>query len=394
MFSILLALLIGVCIGIVCGLIPGLHPNTTIPIILGLSFFFDAISASVILISAGVINSFVNYIPSILLGAPESENALSVLPGHRMFLQGRGYEAIKLTVIGGLMSVFFIILSLPAFFFVIPKLYEITRPNIHYLLVFIASYMILTENKKGFALFVFLISGVLGYVSLSYSDKMIFPLLSGLFGLPVLFMSFRKETKLPETFTFETERINRKDVLFSVTTGTFAGILAGMLPGLGSTQATVLSREMIRSDNRGFLISIGSINTVDIIYSLFALWLIGNPRSGIAVAVGNLVSMDFAILMLFISVVVFSAGIGAILTLKISKRFIFFIRKIRYRSLSAVVFFSVLFLVAIFSGFAGLLVALTGLSIGMIPEMTGVKRTNNMGCLMLPTVLFFSALSL
>ncbi len=389
MFSILLALLVGVCIGIACGLIPGLHPNTTIPLILSLSFLFRPLEAAVILVTAGVVNSFVNYIPSILLGAPESENSLSVLPGHRMFLKGRGYEAIKLTVIGGLTGVFFVMATLPLLFFIIPPIYELARPNIQYLLVFVASYMLITENKRLYALAVFLLSGILGYIALSYSDIMIFPLLSGLFGLPVLVSSFRKECKFPEAVTFETDAIKGRDVAAPVAAGTLAGILAGLLPGIGSTQATILVREAIPSDNKNFLISIGSVNTVDVIYSLFALWIIGNPRSGIAVAVGNLINIGFNEFLLLISAVIASAGIGAYFTMKISRTVIFLLKKVKYRNLSFAVFMLILGLIAAFSGALGLFVGLVALSIGLIPELTGIKRTHAMGCLMIPTILFF-----
>ena len=71
MFELFLALLIGIIFGVVAGLLPGLHPNNTIPIILGMSFLFGPLPTAVILVTSGVINSFVNFIPSILLGAPE-----------------------------------------------------------------------------------------------------------------------------------------------------------------------------------------------------------------------------------------------------------------------------------------------------------------------------------
>ena len=86
MLELLLALAFGIAVGTVCGLLPGLHPNNAIPIILGLSFLFPPLSAAIILISAGIVNSFVAFIPSILIGAPEGDNALSALPGHRLLM--------------------------------------------------------------------------------------------------------------------------------------------------------------------------------------------------------------------------------------------------------------------------------------------------------------------
>jgi putative membrane protein len=37
------------------------------------------------------------------LGAPDESKALNVLPGHRMLMEGKGFEAVKLNVIGSLL---------------------------------------------------------------------------------------------------------------------------------------------------------------------------------------------------------------------------------------------------------------------------------------------------
>ena len=111
MFELFAALFLGMAVGVITGLLPGLHPNTLIPFFLALPFTLDPVSAVVMLVSAGVTNTFVNFIPSILIGAPEADSVMSVLPGHRLLLEGRGYEAIKLSVIGGLGATLFAILS-------------------------------------------------------------------------------------------------------------------------------------------------------------------------------------------------------------------------------------------------------------------------------------------
>ena len=147
MLELIFAFTIGTALGVLAGLIPGLHQNNFIPIILGASFLFEPMSAAIILISAAVVNSFVNYIPSILLGAPEDSSALSVLPGHRLLLQGRGYEAIRLTVIGNFLGAVFAVASLPLFTIIVPELYDIVRPNLFWILSFVVVYMIFSEKS-------------------------------------------------------------------------------------------------------------------------------------------------------------------------------------------------------------------------------------------------------
>ncbi len=396
MLELLLALLFGIALGTVCGLLPGLHPNNTIPIILGLSFLFPPLSAAIVLISAGIVNSFVAFIPSILIGATEGENALSVLPGHRLLMQGRGYEALKLTVVGGFASVLFAIITLPVFVFAIPKIYSFIMPNIHILLIFVVSYMIFSEKGKGkiYALAVFALSGMLGYAVLDMmhsESEILFPLLAGLFGLPLLLLSIKNRTVLPETISFESETIRKRTVIKPAIIGSLAGVIAGLLPGIGSSQATVLAQAGNRND-RNFLMAIAGVNVIDIMYSILALWLIGNPRSGIAVAVRGLVKIDMNMVLLFLPVILASAAAGAFLTLKLSRTAVFALRRINYRKLCFYVFIFVCVLVFAFTGFFGLAVAGIALSIGLIPNLTNIRRSHAMGCLILPTILYFAGL--
>lgn len=391
MLELLLALAFGIGLGVICGLVPGLHPNNTIPIILGLSFLFPPLSAAIVLISAGIVNSFVAFIPSILIGAPEGDNALSALPGHRLLMQGRGYEALKLTVVGGFTSVLFATFTLPVFVLVLPSLYNFLRPNIHYLLIFVVAYMIFSEKGKGkiFAAVVFFLSGILGYLVLdviNVGSESLFPLLSGLFGLPMLLLAVKSKTRLPETFSFESEstKVRWKPAI----TGCLAGVIAGLLPGIGSSQSTVLAQAGNR-DERTFLMAIAGVNVVDIMYSILALWIIGNPRSGIAVAVGTLVNIDLNTVLVFLSVILTAAGAGAFLTLALSRSAVFAIRKIDYQRLCLYTFAFVCILVFAFTGLFGLAVAGVALSIGLIPNLVSIRKSHAMGCLILPTILFF-----
>ncbi len=398
MLELFLALAFGAALGAICGLLPGLHPNNTIPIVLGMSFLFPPMSAAVVLISAGVVNSFVAFIPSILIGAPESGSELSVLPGHRLLLQGKGYEALQLTVIGGLASALFAMASLPAFALAVPKTYSFIRPNVQYLLIFVVIYMVLSEKTwkgKFFAAAVFALSGIFGWLALDKiqaGNEILFPLLSGLFGLPMLLLSVKNRVTMPESFSFETEEIRKRKILKPALVGSVAGVVAGMLPGIGSSQATVLAQAGER-DEKSFLMSMAGVSVVDVIYSLLALWLIGNARSGIASAVGTLVSIDFNAVLVFLSVILASAGIGAFLTLKLSRSAIFALRRVNYRKLCAYVFAFVFILIFAFTGFFGLAVAGLALSIGLVPNLTNIRRSHAMGCLILPAILFFMGLA-
>ena len=64
----------------------------------------------VFIAALAITHTFVDFIPSIFLGCPDTDTELSVLPGHEMLKKGEGYEAIMRTAYGGLISIFLLII--------------------------------------------------------------------------------------------------------------------------------------------------------------------------------------------------------------------------------------------------------------------------------------------
>ena len=123
MIDIMLLAVMGVGAGTVTGLIPGVHPNTLAVFLLGASSGMAAVfslqGVMVFLVTMAISHSFLSFIPSVFIGAPEGATALSVLPGHRLLLEGSGYEAVYLTVIGGLGVIVLSVLLLPVLMLVL-----------------------------------------------------------------------------------------------------------------------------------------------------------------------------------------------------------------------------------------------------------------------------------
>lgn len=146
MLEVLAYALAGVALGVVTGLIPGLHVNNLTPFLVMLAAGASTGMAALI-VAMSITNVFINYIPSTFLGAPEEGTELSVLPAHRLLLEGRGYQAIKLTAIGCLGGVIIsAVLALPFMVAVTPA-YELIRPQMHWLLVAIVIAMIALERS-------------------------------------------------------------------------------------------------------------------------------------------------------------------------------------------------------------------------------------------------------
>lgn len=397
MLELVLAFFLGVGIGVVAGLLPGIHPNNTIPLVLALASFFQPLAASIVLVTAGIVNSFIAFIPSIFLGAPDDAEAMGVLPGHRMLLQGRGMEAIRLTVFGGLGTIIIGIAVLPLVWLIIPPIYIFIRPNTHWLLITTVAYLLFCElsaRKMAYAMLIFSVAGILGYVALDYfviQDGML-PLLSGLFGVPTLIVALSEKPNLPET-AGETGGEKLSKHLPGVFTGIVAGLLAGLLPGIGSSQSAMLVQGKDTDDGGcRFLVALGGISAADVIYSLFALWLIGNPRSGIAVAVGQLMNVGLNEILIFCVVGLAAAAVGAFLTLRLAHRTLRWLRRVDYRKLCAWVLFGIVSIVALLSGVAGLCVLAAATAIGLLTTKLGVRRSWAMGCLIVPTIMFFAGL--
>ncbi|MFP4045826.1 MAG: tripartite tricarboxylate transporter permease [Candidatus Aenigmatarchaeota archaeon] len=391
MFDVLLFTLLGVAIGTVAGLIPGLHPNLMATLFTGY-LFFPPLQTSVLLVSAGVTNTFVNFIPAVYLGAPSSSTALSVLPGHKMLLEGRGREAIRLTVVGGLFSIVLISLLTPVLFSVVPKIYPLLENYIHYLLIAIVGYMFYQDRDLN-AVLIFILAGTLGYIVLTMNfigtPYDLFPLLAGLFGVSTLLHSLQKETRIPEEDR-SLEHVGRRTALFGGLIGSVAGMIVGLLPGVGSAQATYVARELSGRDNiREFMISIGGVNTANIVLSLVAIYLIGKGRSGIAVAVSKIVEVTFETVVLFIPVIIFSAGMAAAVTVFLSRHSLKLFRKIDYHDLSTVVIFFLGLAALFLTGIRGLIVMAVAASVGFTCIVSGTRRSYLMASIIVPIIIFF-----
>lgn len=397
----IIAMLVGIPLGILTGLVPGLHVNTLVAIILPFypllpfsNYFVIALFASLL-----VTHIFVSFIPSVFLGAPDPETSLSVLPGHKLLLSGRGREAIKLTVVGALgalVTSFVLIFFLSGFFV---AAYGSSRGYMQYILSVVVAYMLLRERKKLLhAVLVFLLSGALGFIVLESNmlpeQHALFPVLSGLFGISTLLLSINRKEKIPEQIS-NGIGISKSDIAKSVAIGSLAGMVVGLLPGIGATQATIISQQIFSLFGaEKFLVAMAGINAADSVFSLGSLYLVGNPRSGVSVAVekvfGKIGFYDFLFLLGIIASV---AGASAIATLQIAGRVSRIMKKIDYPVVSKIVIAFVVFSVYSFTGLAGVLVLATSASIGILASYMGVNRSHCMGVLLLPTILFFAGLT-
>jgi len=401
MLDVLAYTILGIGLGVFTGLVPGIHVNNLMPLFaaLALSSSFSSVCLAAAIVSMSLVNTFISYIPSTFLGAPEEGTELSVLPAHRLLLEGHGYDAVRLTAFGCLTSLMLsAVLIWPLLLLIIPA-YSIIQTQMHWLLIGILVTMIVLERSKIgilWAAMIFFLSGFLGLLALDTSlctgDVALMPLLSGLFGISVLLPSVFSKSGLPKQ-KIKDEPLELRPNVRPLCAGTAAGILTGVIPGVGPSQGTVLAQLAARSKGaREFLVSVSGVNTSKALISFVALFAIGRARSGAAVAVGQIMEVGLRELIFLIGVALFAGGIAAMIQLHLGKLAAKHMGKMPYRAICSAVIVTIIGMTVWYAGLVGLPILGTATAIGLLPAIARVKRTFCMGVIMLPCILYFAGL--
>jgi len=394
----LIPCILGTIVGILVGLIPGSHVNNFLPILLSLSYL-DPYFLALFIVSFSVSQIIISYVPSIFLGAPNEDTALSILPGHRMLIDGKGIEAVKIMMFSSVISVIITVLVVFVFFEGFKTLYYVSRPYVWTLIILVILFMVMVEKtfkKVVYSISIILLSGTFGIFSLNFplvpQTRVMFPILSGMFGLSTILISIGENTKIPKQKKLQKISMSNLEFIKSTIIGSIFGIIVGFLPAIGVSQAAIISQTISRSmDPRSFLASIGSINLSNEIFSIFSLYLFGNPRSGSSVAIQRLLNeLEPNMIMEFLGGIILSVGIAVPIGVLISKKFLRLIEKIDYKKLNFFVFTYLLISIVLFSGIYGMLIGLIGMGIGILSARLGVKRSDCMGVLLIPSLLFFT----
>lgn len=441
-FLILLFCFLGVLTGILTGILPGLHVNnialiflsltTTILAVLhplinyGLTTDFILVLIALYIISVSISHTFHDTIPSTFLGAPDEDTALSVLPAHTLLLEGKGYEAVAISAMGSFGAILFcFVLLLPVRFIIgAPlQLYSVLQGIMLYILLAITILMIATEKgkidditDKGifpsvvgmlFATFLFILSGIFGIIALDlpvqspigFDSPVLFPALSGLFGLPTLITSLATKPKIPKQH-LDAPRLSpseKRASLLSITTGSTAGILVSIIPGITSAVGTILAMNVRgESDKRQTIVTLSAVNTACAFFVVVVLYIILRSRSGATLAVMQLISiqvwdqllMPVNLIYLLIALL-FGGTLSYFLTLKVGKLFARSFSQVPYQPLVTATISLIVILVFLFTGFTGLFILLVATFIGLIPVQWGVRRSHCMGILLVPIILYF-----
>ncbi|MDI9395212.1 MAG: tripartite tricarboxylate transporter permease [Euryarchaeota archaeon] len=453
---ILFSVFAGYLLGIVSGLLPGIHTNNFALALVAFSPFLAEkgvapLYISLIILSSAISQTFHDIIPSVFLGAPDGDMALAVLPGHRLLLEGSGAEAVRLSALGSAGSVVASMLFVLPFSLFFGAVYPYMQNYMAWILITIAFITLASEKNaevkgqwslakykyKAMALFMFLITGILGLFSFSKEEllnpiitfgeaSMLLPLLSGLFGASQLVISFLTSSEIPSESVSKFE-LSRKRILRGIFTGSAAGSLLAWLPGLSSAIAALLVGIFVRSDfdrrpikketsepvlgerksslfsessadhqtlesSKEFIVSNSGVNTSNTIFGLVALFVIGKTRSGATVAINEIMgieSLDFQVILLFFTSILLTALFSYFSTIWIGNNAHHILQKLEYTKLCTVVLIGLALMVFLFTGLFGLFIFIISTPIGMLPSFMNIRKSHAMGVILLPVILYF-----
>ena len=400
MLSLLLGTLAGVILGTLSGLIPGLHTHTFAAAIsaasVPLALVFGADGICCLLISCMIVHTFLDAVPSTFIGVPDADTVLSVLPAHQLYLSGKGEEAVRLSALGSLWGFVYAIPLFAAFYFVLPMFQTEIDWAIGLVILTAAGLLIVFSKTPFWALLMFLVSGLLGVFSMRFSyfsfgvfgaGEVLLPLLTGLFGIPVLLHALRANPAYAEQ-SFSGIFVSKKETAVNTIKGTFAGAIVGWLPGFSSGTANALLAFHRSGDYelnpRGYLLSTSAANTANAVLGLAALYAVGRMRSGALAAVAEFPLPNIFMLLAAAGASAAAAYMLTVLFSKTGK----YIAKVNQKMLSASVLTFLIILTAVFCGPFGLMILILSTAVGWIPAKLGIPRLYCMGAIMLPVMLF------
>ena len=443
---VILSCIIGTSLGVFTGLTPGVHVNTVAVVLLslsplmvrGLGSFGLSEDLTLLLVASAIVatsmaHTFLDFIPSTFLGAPEAETALSVLPAHGMLLEGQGYKAVYISAVGSFGAVVVgFLLMIPYKLLVDPPIngYAFLKQFMVWILLAVVFLMVVSDTSKVpyvrrrdgngrltlengrfsptlgvlCAVFLFTLSGLLGLAVLDLEvpspfglpSSVLFPTLSGLFGTSTLLESIRGGASIPHQ-RIEDPRIDVGDAVSSTTTGGIAGSIVGFLPGMSGGVATVVAMIFKKDPKPSYVIlTLSAINTANSFFVLCALFLILRPRSGAAIVVNELITVEAwdsvlppLDLTLFLISSLLGSCFGFFLTIFLGGKLANVMPKLPYSKMAWSIIIFVTLMVIATTGLLGLLILAVSTAIGMIAPLIGIRRSHAMGVLLLPVVIMF-----
>jgi putative membrane protein len=356
---------------------------------------------SACIVSASVVHSFVSYVPSVFTGVPDQDNVMSMLPGHRLLLDGKGMAAVRASAIGsviGAMSA--VAAAIPLQYLMMNGLGEYLGSITSAVLIIAVIAVVLSERTPrdwGYASLLIAISGIMGCIcmfmpvpfhGLVFDGDLLLPLLTGLFGVPVLITAPRNN-EIP----VQTDNEQYPVTISSGLKGVLTGSIVGWFPGITATAGAAFTRMFVKEDRpERFIALVSSIGTAAAVFALITLSVSGKGRTGTMIVVreilnGSMIGVANWIFVLMLLSVAAASVIGYIATIRSGMWMAGFISKVNVRKMNMAILAVIAVLVLLTTGAWGMAILAISAIIGMIPLSAGTSRVHLSGCLLIPVIL-------
>jgi putative membrane protein len=425
LFTITLgATLVGTLTGGICSLMPSLHIYNVAGIALLLwTFLGDKMPFAAIgpfFISMIVAFSFLNAIPMTYFGAPDESATVTILPGTKYLMNGKGHEAVMLSGIGGLCGVALLAALTPFFFYIFPYMHSIMSVHMHWILGLVMVYMLMSEWPKGCGLghsvwerlttawanlfagiITFGLSAILGLIITSKSIithemgfQNIMPVFVGLFAIPSIIQSLLSEQKVPKQHVGTTVELARGELGKSTFAGGLGGMLAAYLPAVTAGIGGILAGHATASrGDRIFIIGGGVAKVIYYVGAFLFLFVLtplspfGLGKGGLNIILKPVFSPEVGDYALMLSVIIVSGCLSFLVLLKASGWVARIMPKVDLHRLYWGALVMILAIVGGLTGGAGLFVLAVASCIGTIPVFYHCRRSNCMAVLLVPICL-------
>ncbi len=371
-------IIIGLLIGSIIGITPGMHPNTIAPLL--------RTSTAVLIISLLITTNYFEFIKATYLSTPSSGDELTIKYSQELIANGRGVEAIKLLSIGALGTTIIASIIAPIITVIIPP---INKAIINYIPIILSALIIHTILKDDIskATIITIMSGILGVITLRSQaiNQPLLPLLSGLFGLSNALIN---NNEFPTQLKKIVIEINNKTKIKGIIKALLSSSIITITPAIGPSQSAMISNELVKTRNKKEkLITLGGVNTGDVLFSLTAYYSIGKARSGVIELINKPLFNEY--LLLIITAIITSILCYLIIN-KLSYKISSLLNKVNFNKINKIIIALIIIINMIISGWKGLIILITATLIGLLSNDYKVNQNLLMSSIMIPTIIYYT----
>jgi TctA family transporter len=342
------------------GLLPFAHTNLILQFVEG-----DALLVSVIAFSHLGFES----IPAVFFSLPGAAHSASVLPAHALALKGQATAAFQSVLRGLVEGLFWAVPLYPLALLAYPLAHPFFK-EWSWLVLTALCLAFFWSEKRVQGVLVFALSGALGFLCFSFFENALFPLLTGLFGVPLLLTSSGKAVAEGEPVELKPG----KNCFFGAIAGAVSPLLPAVNPALLASSAFLF----LEGDSWAYLFFASALASSKTVFDFTAKSVLGVSRSGAAAAFqgGGAVEVlaGAATLLVAVALLLFFSRPLTRLAAKLNKPKLFFVAVI------TIAFF--------LGGWSSLFVLASASCIGLLALECGVRKANAAGALVLPSILY------